>query len=162
MQSSRALILAFVFALLVGVASDALSAGTNTGLSYSQMTQHLSSYFALERSTPVNGQPRYMGATADKMALLELIGDHNDLAQATLIIGLPNNAQAILVRNSAMLMRFVKNAAPNWAGSSDWTTTALKKAIATGNPVSAVRGARRISVSFQKPLGMVLVTVKHK
>jgi hypothetical protein len=162
MRNSSRLIMAFVSALLLGVATNELSAATNTGLSYSQVTQYLSSYFALEKSTPVNGQPRYMGATGDKLAMLELIGDKNDLTEATLIIGLPNDSQAVLVRNSAMFMRFVNNAAPNWAGSGDWAVAALKKVTATENPVSIVRGARRITVSFQKPLGMVLVTVKHK
>jgi hypothetical protein len=162
MRNSSILILTFVSALLLGVAPNELSAATNTGLSYSQMTQYLSSYFALEESTPVKGQPRYMGATADKLAVLELIGNKNDLTEATLIIGLPNDSQAVLVRNSAMFMRFIDNAAPNWAGGADWAVAALKKATATENPVSTVRGYRRITVSFQKPLGMVLVTVKHK
>lgn len=161
MRNCSILILAFVSALL-GVTPNELSAAANTGLSYSQMTRYLSSYFALEESTPVNGQPRYMGATGDKLAMLELIGDKNDLTEATLIIGLPNDSQAILIRNSAMFMRFIKNATPNWAGSSDWVVAALKKATATENPVSTVRGTRRITVTFQKPLGMVLVTVKHK
>ncbi|HEX4959603.1 MAG TPA: hypothetical protein VF173_02095 [Thermoanaerobaculia bacterium] len=160
MRNSRFLILAFVFALLAGMAPNELSAGT--GLSYSQMTQYLSSYFSLEKSTPVNGQPRYMGATGDKLAMLELIGDKNDLTEATLIIGLPNDSQSVLVRNSAMFMRFIKNAAPSWEGSGDWAVAALKKATTTEVPVSTVRGTRRITVSLQKPLAMVLVTVKHR
>jgi len=160
MRDTRILTLAFT--LLLGLAPFEHSAGTNTGLSYSQITQYLSSYFTLEKSTPVNGQPRYMATTEDKLAVLELIGDRSDLTQATLIIGVPNDSQTTLVRNSAMFMRFVKNAAPNWVGGGDWAVAALKKATTTENPVSTVRGARRITVSFLKPLGMVVVTVKHK
>ena len=94
--------------------------------------------------------------------MLELIGDKNDLTQATLIIGVPNDSPTILARNSTLFMRFVKNVAPNWTGSDHWAAEALKKTAASQTPVSTVRGVRRIAVSFLKPLGMVLVTVKHK
>ena len=106
--------------------------------------------------------PRYMGMTGDNLALLEVIGDKRNIRQATLAIALPNDSRSALVRNSAMFMRFVKNAVPDWPGSEDWAIAALKKATATGNPVERVFGSRRVTVTFQKPLGMVLVTVKHK
>lgn len=162
MRNFRPLILLVTLALLGGGTSDELWAGAGTGLSYSQMTEYLSSYFTLERSTPVHGETRYMGTTSDKLAALELIGDRNDLTEATLIIGLPNDSQTVLIQNSGLFMRFVQNAAPTWAGSNKWAVAALKKATATEHPVSVVRGSKRITVTFQKPLGMVLVTVKHK
>lgn len=151
----------WVFLLALGV-SDQLLAATKTGLSASQVTRFLASYITLERSTPVNGQPRYMGMSDDKLAALEIIGDRNNVTQASLMIGLPNDSRPALVRNSALFMRFVKNVTPGWASSADWAVAALKETTATENPVSMVFGTRSLTVSFLKPLGMVLVTVKHK
>jgi hypothetical protein len=148
--------------LLVLGASDNLSAGPRLGLSFDQITQYLSNYITLDKSTPVAGQPRYMGMTDDKLAALEIIGDRNNITQASLMIGLPNDSNAALVRNSALFMRFVKNATPGWIQREDWAIAALKRATASESPVSTVFGSRLITVSFLKPLGMVIVTVKHR
>lgn len=162
MRSTRLLICALIMPILWALSAGSLSAGTRTGLSYAQITRYLAGNFALSQSTPVDSQPRYMGATADHLAMLELIGDRNDLTQATLMIGIPNDSRSVLVRNTAMFVRFVKNAAPGWAGSTDWATMALKQAVATDSPVSTIRGARRITISFIKTLAIVSVTVKHR
>jgi hypothetical protein len=150
-----------VFLLALG-ASDQLSAATKTGLSTSQVTRLLSSYITLERSTPVKGQLRYMGMTDDKLAALEIIGDRNNITQAALMIALLNVSRTVLDRNSILLTRFVKNVTPGWASSEDWAGAALRETTATENPVSMAFGTRSLTVSFLKPLGMVLVTVKHR
>jgi hypothetical protein len=160
MRNSR--VMPLIFAVALGAAPYRLSASPNTGLSYSQVTRYLESYFVLQESTPVNGQRRFMGATTDKLAVLELIGDKKDISKASLILGVPNDSPAVLARNGGLLIRFVKNAMPNWPAGSDWAVAALKQASATSNPVSTIRGSRRITVSFLKPLAIVLVTVQHR
>jgi hypothetical protein len=151
-----------VLMLILGWATQGLSAGLKIGLSYGEITNYLSSIVTLQRSSPVDGQPRYMGMSADKLSMMEVIGDKSDITQATLGVGVPNDSPSILARNSAMMLRFVKNAAPGWSGSTDWTVAALRKAAATGNPVETTYRSRRITMTFIKPLGMVMVTVKHK
>jgi len=151
-----------LLALILVSVSPGLCAGLKTGLSYGEITSYLSSFITLKKSTSVNGQPRYMGLSGDKLAMLEIIGDKSNVTQATLAVGIPNDAPATLVRNGAMVLRFVKNATPGWTGSSDWATAALQKAAASQSPVETTYGSRRITMTFYKPLGMLMVTVKHK
>ena len=61
-----------------------------------------------------------------------------------------------------MVLRFVKNATPGWSGSTDWTVAALQKAAASEKPVETTSGVRRITMTFMKSTGMVMVSVKHK
>ena len=148
--------------LILGWSSHGLSAGLKTGLSYREITSYLSNVITLQRSSSVDGQPRYMGMSGDKLSMLEVIGDKSNITQATLAIGVPNDSPTALARNSAMVLRFVKNATHGWPGSTDWTVAALQKAAATENPVETTYGARRITMTFLKPMGMIMVTVKHK
>ncbi|HEX4497184.1 MAG TPA: hypothetical protein VIE43_16035, partial [Thermoanaerobaculia bacterium] len=92
----------------------------------------------------------------------EIIGDRNNITQAALMIALLNVSRTVLDRNSILLTRFVKNVTPGWASSEDWAGAALRETTATENPVSMAFGTRSLTVSFLKPLGMVLVTVKHR
>ena len=151
-----------ILVLILGWASNGFSAAMKIGLSYGEITSHLSNVITLQRSSPVDGQPRYMGLSQDKLSMLEVIGDKSNVTQATLAIGVPNDSPATLARNSAMMLRFVKNATPDWSGSTDWAVAALRKATTTEGPVETTYGARRITMTFYKSMGMVMVTVKHK
>jgi len=132
------------------------------GISYNQIMEDLDQYISQSKSSDVRGQPRYMGTTSDSLVILEIIGVKKDISQATLMIGIPNDAPKILVRNTAILMRFMKNIAPEWRLASDWATGALKCIIATGETEEIIRGSKSIKISLIKFLGIVSVTVKHK
>jgi len=160
MRNHRPAILALL--LLMASASLGLSAGLKAGLSYGEITTYLSNIIILQRSSPVDGQPRYMGMSADKLSMLEVIGDKANITQATLAIGVPNDSPSVLARNSAMVLRFIKNATPGWSGSTDWTVAALRRVADTEGPVETTYGPRRITMKFLKPLGMIMVTVQHK
>lgn len=148
--------------LILGWMSQGLCASPKVGLSYGEITKYLSNFITLQRSSPVDGQPRYMGMSADKLSMLEVIGEKGNITQATLAVGIPKDAPATLVRNSALVLRFIKNATPGWTGSSDWATAALQKAATSESPVETTYGSRKITMRFLKPLGMLMVTVQHK
>ena len=117
----------------------------------------------MQESTEVRGQPRSLGQTDDKLAILEVIGDKDNVSQASLIIGLPDDSQDIVSRNTVFLIRFMHNIAPGWDGVDAWTAGALKEALASpGESIYTERGDERIEVVLEKPLGLVMVTVKHR
>ena len=132
------------------------------GISYNQIMEYLDQYISMSKSSDVRGQTSYMGQTSDNLAILEIIGNKKDVSQATLMIGIPNDAPKILVRNTAILLRFMKNIAPEWKSGSDWATSALKRISSTGEPEEIIRGSKSIKLSLIKVLGIVSVTVKHK
>ena len=133
------------------------------GVSYNQMMNYLSNSFTMEKSTPVKGRDRYMGTTSSGTTILEIIGEKDNIAQTTLIIGIPSDNQYILIENSAILLRFLENAVPEWEDSSDWVTTSIEKfSSSTSNKEEKVYGNKLIEMSLLKELGWVMVTVKHK
>jgi hypothetical protein len=138
------------------------NAYAGTGVSFDQINAYLESYITLKKSSAVDGQDRYMGSTADSLAVLEVIGPKNDVVQASLIVGLPNDAPQILARNMGMLIRFIKNVAPEWKGGSEWATAAIGKV--TANPDKSekkVVGRKLITMKLFQPLGMLSISVKE-
>jgi len=132
------------------------------GVSYNQIMNYLDSDISMSRATDVRGQPRYMGQTSDYMAVLEIIGSREDVSQATLMLSCSKDAPEALVRNTAILLRFVKNIdSENYLGS-DWINSALEHLNQTGEPVEKIVGSKLIKVSQIERLGMTVVTVKHK
>jgi len=132
------------------------------GISYNQTMEYLDQFISMSKSSDVDGQPRYMGQTSDNLAMLEIIGNKNDVSQASLMIGIPNDAPKILIRNTAILLRFMKNVAPEWKSGSDWATSALGRVSSTDEPEEIIRGSKSIKLSVIKVLGIICVTVKHK
>jgi len=133
-------------------------------ISYDQVMEYLSNFFLMEKSTPVDGQDRYMGQTFDNLAVLEIIGKKNNISQATLMIGIPNDAADKLVRNTILAMRFLENTVPEWTDSNEWITANAKRVadIPGVSDVEVFKGNKLITMTFLKPLGMLTLTVKHK
>ncbi|MBA7670237.1 hypothetical protein ES703_78382 [subsurface metagenome] len=134
------------------------------GISYYQVMEYLSDFFLMEKSTPVDGQDRYMGQTADNLAILEIIGNKDNISQATIMIGIPNDAPDKLVRNTILAIRFLENTVPEWTNSNEWITANAKRVadIPGVSDVKVVKGNKLITMMFLKTFGMVSLTVKHK
>jgi hypothetical protein len=152
--------LIFLAILLATGACDNAMAGI--GISYEQATQYLDSDFKMQKSSPVNGRDRYMSMSTSDLAILEIIGQKHDITQASLTIGIPNDVPAVLTRHSAMLLRFLKNTVPDWAGSSEWAVNTIQKVANGGDEATTIKGRKAITMKFIKPLGMLIVTVKEK
>ncbi len=149
--------------LFISLLPNAYADQQSIGLSYIQVTKYLSNSITLHKSSSVRGQTRYLGTTNDKLAILEVIGQKKNISQATLVIGLPKDSQPILMRNGAMLLRFMTNIAPDWSDSTRWATNALGQVTSSSNNSTyTIRGNKRIEMTFQRQLAMVLLTVKHK
>jgi hypothetical protein len=77
------------------------------------------------------------------------------------MIGIPNDSPATVARNIAILLRFLKNAVPEWKDSADWINKAIEKsAKGKEEKFSIVKGKKHITTEFLKQLGMVITTVK--
>ncbi len=131
------------------------------GVSYVNMMSYLSNMFTMKQESQVQGKDRWMGQTANQLALLELIGDKDDLSSVSLMFGVPNDAPNVVIENSAILLRFLKNAVPEWNDSSAWATDALEQ-IAK-NPTQEIKetyNGKVVKMTAIKELGMITVIVK--
>jgi len=77
------------------------------GVSYDKIINTLQPYFKMEKSTPVNGIPRYIGKTEDGHAVLEIIGSKDDITSASLTVTIPNDDPDLAISNAAMMLVFL-------------------------------------------------------
>lgn len=132
------------------------------GVSYNQIMEYLDSVISMSKSSDVNGLPSYTGQTEDDLAMLEILGEKSDVIKAAILIAIPNDDKKVLIKNSAMILRFLKNIIPQWEGAADWVTSALKRTNSTGEPEEIVKGNKLVRLSFLKVFGMISLSVKHK
>lgn len=132
-------------------------------VSYVQMMNYLSNFFTMEKVTPVKGEDRYMGQASNGLATLEIIGNKDNISQASLMIGIPSDEPSVLIENSAILLRFLKNAVPEWDDSNNWATSSMEKiAGSSNNEEEKIYGNKQINMSLIKELGIMTITIKHK
>jgi len=127
------------------------------------MMNYLSNFFTMEKSTPVDGEDRYMGTASSGLATLEIIGGKDNITQASLMIGIPNDSPILVTENSAIMLRFLKNAVPEWEDITDWFTASLEELTYSSNgKIEKLYGDKVIKLTLIKELGMMMATVEHK
>ena len=78
------------------------------------------------------------------------------------MFGIPSDSPDIIVRNTGILIRFMKNVVPEWNGGTEWVTSALERISTTNKPERIIMGNKLIEVQLIKVYGIACVTVKHK
>ncbi len=132
------------------------------GVSYKEIIKNLDHYIKMSKSSDVNGERRYLGQTSDKLVILEIIGNKTDVSTATLITGIPSDAPDIALRNTGILLIFIKNIFPEWEDASSWASTALQNVISADEIEETVHGDRLIKMYLMESTGLICVSVKHK
>ncbi len=127
------------------------------GLSYDQIMVRLADKFTMDDSSPVHGQPRSLGQSANGLALLEIIGDPADISQATLIAATPSDRKEQTYENLALMIQFLRNGSPGWSGSTTWLVHALHDiARKPGSKRSIIHAGTRYTLSNSEPVGITL------
>jgi len=136
--------------------------GEKIDIPYDQAVKNLSNIIILNKSTPVKGEERYVGTTADGLAVLEIIGDKQNIIKASLLVTTPSDTPNIVQRNANIATQFVINLFPEREKeASDWLAFAMDK-LAHSNLEAEEKsfGNKRIEVRKMLPLG-IGITVEH-
>lgn len=115
--------------------------------------------FKFESSSNVDGQPRVMGTSRNGLAILELIGPSEDLAQATIIIAVPNDDEGVLVENVIYLAGLLKVAVPGWENSEDWLYDSITILADTGKVTTTYEDVI-ITLEGTKEIGLVTLIIE--
>lgn len=78
----------------------------------------------LAASTPVNGSPRDMGTSADKLLTVEVIGRGDALEKASLLFAIDNSNTASVATITGAVMVFMRET--GWNGGHDWVIKSMK------------------------------------
>jgi hypothetical protein len=161
-----AIIFVFAFLYIIGTWSyDSKPKPSLTiGVSHGQIMMHLDNFILLsKRLFTDKGEPRYMGSTTDHLTQVEIIGNENDVLVAAVKFWVPNDAPEIVVRDSGISLRFIKNTVPEWEGGGDWLNSALDRIMSTKRKMGEEKiiiGNKAITLFVAPPT--ITIVVKHK
>ena len=82
--------------------------------------EHSDVGFTFENSSSVKRAPRSIGTSPHGLATIELIGQPENLTQATIRVNIPDDDTQALTLNAEYVLRFIQSVAPQWAGGGDW------------------------------------------
>lgn len=155
-----ALLILAALLLFKGCFSGGESAeGPTTGISYSQMMGHgMGELFDMKQSSDVDGRTRYMGESKSGTAILELIGEKDDLYKASLIMGMPSKDSTATL-HAGFTLAFLGNADSTWTSEerSDWFAGLAKQFAGKDNgEASIIRGRNRITAEMMERMGLTL------
>jgi hypothetical protein len=142
-----------IIGLFVGSqVSLALANGVSLGVSTTQVLVGLPT-FSLREAPLADGRARRLGQTTDGKATLELTGPKDNLTRAYLLV-----TGTATRDNTALLMRFIQNAVPEWSGRDAWVRSTLKQIAQS--PARTTVGARVVEMERNAALGALTVTIR--
>lgn len=149
--------------LCLTLLSFATCTSAQIGVSYAKAMTNFEFDFNLKRVGVDPKTSKMVGQSKDGIAVIELVGDLDELSSASLMIAVPNDSEAARSRNGGRLLRFVQNTVPEWKGSTSWINGRLRK-IAKGDfsDDSTTVGGKRVTMTTMKDGALILTTVERK
>lgn len=115
----------------------------------------------LEEMDPLEGQPRYMGATAAGQVVVEFWGPESDLLRSEIMVSTVDVSEGDLRRNADWVRQFVQNAVPNWQRDTDWVADFLESLSSKDKGQGGFdTKSKTVRFLFIKPLGAIRVTIE--
>ena len=115
----------------------------------------------LEEVDPLEGQPRYFGATGSGQVVLEFWGPEADLLRSEIMVTVLDISDADLNRNADLVRLFIRNAVPQWQRDTTWVANFLRELssqdIGTGGFDTR---SKTVRFRFIKPLSAIRVTIE--
>ena len=136
-------------------------------IAYSQITNLLTEFIDIKENSNVSGENSYLGISENKLTILEIKGDKDNIREASMKLMYPkgiNKSSADL--NNAMMSRFLKNAAPEL---SDWTIRISEILNKFNSLKTGAEGIKRedialsnkiIQILYDKNADYIVVTLK--
>lgn len=115
----------------------------------------------LEEVDPLEGQPRYFGATGSGQVVLEFWGPEVDLLRSEIMVTVLDISDADLNRNADLVRLFIRNAVPQWQRDTAWVANFLRELssqdVGTGGFDTR---SKTVRFRFIKPLSAIRVTIE--
>lgn len=130
-------------------------------LSIDGMIAEMPNDLILEEVDPLEGQPRYFGATGSGQVVLEFWGPEADLLRSEIMVTVLDISDADLNRNADLVRLFIRNAVPQWQRDTVWVANFLRELssqdVGTGGFDTR---SKTVRFRFIKPLSAIRVTIE--
>lgn len=116
-------------------------------------------HFKFQPGNEVQGQPRLVGKAANGLALIELIGNEDEIPRASIALSFPRNAPQTAAENSIYMAQLLTLAAPDWEEGGQWLSNGVTEAFNV-EKVEATHDDLDFTLQVHKELGMIVFTVQ--
>lgn len=134
---------------------------------YAQIVNLISEFIDMEKNSGVSGENVYSGVSENKLTVLQIKGDENDVKEASMKLIYPQGIDRPSAElNNAMMFRFLKNAAPEFPDWNNRTKEILNKFYSMETGVQGVTredielSNKVIQILYDKNLDYIVVTLK--
>ena len=102
-----------------------------------------------------------MANESARLALVELIGNPNDLTKATIAVGVPNNNSQVITRSATWLVLFLNTALPGWDNGVPWMQASMEAFGKGQEETENTYEGRKIKMTNNtSTLGLVFLTIE--
>lgn len=135
-------------------------------IAYAQITNLISEFLNIKAmDNTLAGQPRYVGVSENKLVTLEIIGDRDKAAIASIKLVYPDDIETVSADlNNAMMLRFLKNVAPEnkeWSNNvKDITNKFYSLQIGQTKEEDMALQDKMIKILYDKNTASVTLTVR--
>ncbi len=140
------------------------------GISKSKILRNIESAFTSIYYSPLNnGTPRYLGSSYDEGMTIEIIGNENNVSQATFIYGVTDTYNDITIDHRMLIAnRFLKNTVPEMYDTGGWVENKMTDAAGriqrgySNFEDTDYFGKKTVTFKFYRSLGVCYVIVSFK
>jgi hypothetical protein len=128
------------------------------GVTYDQAIYYLSD-FAMAQAAPVDGREHWTGQSHNKLCVLDIIGPHADIYQATLTVAVSSNiSDDDKATDAGATARFMLNLSPGWDGATSWMVSAIGDVMRGGNGTTrtTVQAGRKYQITNTGSSGLTI------
>jgi len=101
-----------------------------------------------------------MGKSENGLALVEPIGPSENLVEAAIVVGLPNDNPDAVTENAAYTLLLLVSAVPDWEEGPDWLVASFNELMGKDKLTKNLDRNRQVVLQSFTSIGMVSLTVK--
>ena len=136
-------------------------------ITYSQLTNLIGEFLDIQSLHGSSDQPVFLGTSENNLVILEIVGEKDNVMEASIRFTYPPDISAVNTDlNNAMMLRFLKNAAPEY---SEWPVkikeimTSFRSLQMGSRQEDAIALERKlIQVLYDKNIDAITLTLTHK
>ena len=136
-------------------------------ITYSQITNLIGEFLDIQSLHGSSDQPVFLGTSENNLVILEIVGEKDNVMEASIRFTYPPDISAVNTDlNNAMMLRFLKNAAPEY---SEWPvkiseimTSFRSLQMGSRQEDAIVLERKLIQVLYDKNIDAITLTLTHK
>jgi hypothetical protein len=118
--------------------------------------------WTFQNGQPSRGRLNRTGTPANKLSVIQMIGDMRNLTNTSIAIGIPNDNPKVAETNGLYLALFLETALPGWDNGVNWAIASFKAFVETGQEetVNHYEGRTLKMHNQLKTLGLVVLEIE--